>query len=757
MWNALAWTTLEDAEIATEVDALRESTLKSLLWATALGYLAWHLASTSDATPEALMRHWILVPVVVLGLVTTWLLYCRRSRMASWWFLFSSGLSITVGTWLFAAPAGTMLFPLLALVAVVLLNPLAGISVSLGYVAVLVALQDLGPLAFLTEDQLIVVAVVSGVTVGVAWVLGRNMVIAVEWSLNSYSRAAKSAHEARRHRAELVKALKQLDTAYYQLERANAALVLAWKAAEVAERSKSEFVTNISHELRTPLNLIVGFSETILTSPESYQVPLPAPYRGDLNAVYRSAQHLLTLTNDVIDMARIGMERLALAREPLDLGQIVTDACTIVREYLATKGLYLQIEIQPDLPRLELDRLRVRQVVLNLLTNAARFTERGGITVTVKIEGDWIIVKVIDTGRGIAPGDLERVFDDFYHVEHENDRQESIGGYGLGLPISKRLIELHGGQIGVESTLGVGTTFWFALPLTSAETGHVVSGQQPRSVRLTGVSRPSERILVLAGSDEPFAQFLQSHLRATRVVAKGDLAGAAAAAVELRAAAIVADPSMIGRDDIESLPVPTCAVSLPCRKRLAASLGVAAYLVKPVTRADLRKVMRQVGQSAQTILIVDDDPRFVRLLTRLVSGIASRPRGRILTAHNGIEALEIMDTACPDLVLLDLVMPNMGGLEVVRAMARSPRLARVPVVIISAQDQYEGPFALEGALSIQKPGGFRLEELMRAIEAILGVLEPPDRYLTAGPRAAAVDAIGRQTLDAAKASEASGH
>src|SRR5262249_55091727 len=226
---------------------------------------------------------------------------------------------------------------------------------------------------------------------------------------------------------------------YDRLQQANAELVTAWKAAEAAERSKTDFVTNISHELRTPLNLIAGFADMVLTSPESYGTPLPAPYRRDLNAIYQSAQHLLTLANDVIALARVGRGRLSLAREPTDLRVVVAEACDIVREYVAAKGVELSVELPAEIPLLSLDRLRIRQVLLNLLTNAARFTERGSITISATVEGDRVVVRVRDTGRGIPPEELPHVFEEYHsplplgRTEGEGKGSLAVGLGGIGL------------------------------------------------------------------------------------------------------------------------------------------------------------------------------------------------------------------------------------------------------------------------------------------------------------------------------------
>ena len=437
------------------------------LWVTVTGYLVWHFASVLLGPPAYGGRYWGLCAVVVVGVLVTRSLQGHSTQLAAGAYLASAMLSTTLALWLFESPFASILYPVLALAAVILLDPVAGLVVALGSGSLLWSLSGTPAFAFLSPDLAFQVGCAAVLVVACAWVLERNMIVAVDWWLHSYEQALRNADEARNHRAQLVTALKQLDIAYYRLERANASLELAWKAAEAAEHSKSEFVTNISHELRTPLNLIVGFSEMIVTSPESYGVSLPAAYRGDLNEIYRSAQHLLKLADDVIDLARVGSGRMALAREPLDLEQVIQDACDIIRGYVAAKGLFLRIDIRPGLPILEIDRLRIRQVLLNLLTNAARFTTRGGITVGASAATGLVQVSVSDTGQGILPDDLPKVFDEFYHVDGDapwNRQLAGFGGAGLGLPISKRLVELHGGQMGVESTSGTGTSFWFTLP-----------------------------------------------------------------------------------------------------------------------------------------------------------------------------------------------------------------------------------------------------------------------------------------------------
>jgi signal transduction histidine kinase/CheY-like chemotaxis protein len=733
MLRALTWEPLRDAEIAEDVRALQEDTLRSLLRLGGWGYVAWHGASIFTVEPTLWWRYWLVALVVAAGVGASTLLLRRgAARAAAPVFLAGCVFAAIAAAWIFAAPAAMLFLPLAAVAAVVLVHPLAAVALVGGAGALLVALWAAGPLAFLGPSRLIETLAASALAAGLAWALGRNMVVAVEWSLHSYRRELESARLARSQRGRIVHALKQLDRAYEQLQHANAELVMAWKTAEAAERSKAEFVTNISHELRTPLNLIAGFSDMVLTSPESYGVALPPPYRRDVNAIYQSTQHLLTLANDVIDLARVGMGRLTLAREPIDLRRVISDACDIIGEYVAAKGLALRVESEPDLPVVNVDRLRIRQVLLNLLTNAARFTERGGITISLAREGDRVRVRVSDTGRGIPPEELSKVFEEFHHDGGGADRLPAgLGGIGLGLPISKRFVELHGGQVGVESGIGSGTTFWFTLPTSAADrVGGDAAWWSPRPLE---ASAARERVLVLAGADGRHVEVLQRYLRGYRVIGAPNLAAAGALAREFHAVAIAADLQEASADGVR-LPVPLLRLPLPLGDRMAALLGVHGCLVKPVSRAELRAVLERLAPPARRVLVVDDDPRFVHLITRMLPTLLGQPDLRVETAHTGREAVERMQATRPDLLLIDLMMPEMGGADVIAFMRDTPALADIPTVVISAQDQLDQDLALDGDLSVRKPDGFRLDDLLSALEALLGAL-PPTRPTLVAPAA----------------------
>jgi signal transduction histidine kinase/CheY-like chemotaxis protein len=721
------------SETAGAIAAVRQETLRRILGILAVAYLIWQFAvplvdTGAVASLEGLLQRWLLLVLVTGSLGGAYLLLRRRPALATPYFLVSSALTCTFALWLLQAPAVAFFYPLIVLVAAALLSPVGAILVGGGALVAVLLLRFVGALPTVSPTIIAEVAGTALLAGLVGAALQHTITIAVEWSEQSLAKAARNAAETQRHRGELVQAVQQLDDAHYRLRQANAALEVAWKAADAAERSKSEFVTNISHELRTPLNLIVGFSEMIVTSPESYGSTLPAEYRGDLHAIYRSAQHLLTLTDDVLDLARIGTGRLTLVREPVDLRQTITDAAEIVREYVAAKGLRLEVQAAPGLPLVNLDRLRIRQVLLNLITNAARFTERGGITVSVDRDDHDVHIRVSDTGKGIAAADLPRVFEAFHQGEPGRPGAGAQQGFGLGLPISKRLIELHGGTMGVESTAGGGTTFWCRLPLRPGD-GDIPP--DPLRIQDFGwLAGRGERVLVLDGIGTPVQQFLQRQLPNFRLVAAESLPAAQALATRLRACAIITDAERFDASASATGPLPVIGVPLPHPERLAARLGVAAYLSKPVKRAELLQAIQRLDCPITTLLVIDDDARFVRLVRRYLGRPGAQPAYTLLSAHNGEEGIAAARAGKPDLILLDLVLPDAGGEEILARLRGDRSLASVPVMVVSAQEQLAAHLVLGHSLAMVKPEGMHLDETCRTIEALVQSLLPPRAYLT---------------------------
>jgi CheY-like chemotaxis protein len=327
--------------------------------------------------------------------------------------------------------------------------------------------------------------------------------------------------------------------------------------------------------------------------------------------------------------------------------------------------------------------------------------------------------------------DLPRVFEEFHQGAPGLPGQEARPqGYGLGLPISKRLVELHGGTMGVASVEGAGTTFWCRLPVRQLEDAGPFSTLRPHDLGWLGGR--GERILVLDGVGSQLLQFLQRQLPNYRLVAAESLPVAQKLATDLRAFAILTDTDGLDRTACAESPVPVLGVPLPHPERLSASLGVAAYLSKPIKRVELLEAIQRLRCPMASVLFVDDDPRFVRLVQRFLGVRSAQPAYTLISAHNGEEAVALARASKPDLILLDLVLPDAGGEEVLARLREDGDLAAVPVIIVSAQEQLAGQCRLGDTLSVVKPEGMQLDEICRVIEALVQNLKPPRGYLTAG-------------------------
>jgi signal transduction histidine kinase/CheY-like chemotaxis protein len=705
-----------DAQLAE----LREQGLRAFVFMAGIAYGIWHASAALSDSAETVTRAYAVFPAAATAFGGAYLLLKRSLSAASWWLVVAGHLAIAWAAWVMQDPRATILHAALTLAAAFLLGLRGGIASGVLGVGLGIAVA-LSQRAVVDAADLWIGAATAALAVGGVWIVTSRLLLALSWYSQSFAIAERRTREAREHRAELVETTRQLDHALYQFARANEALRVAWQIADQAERSRMELATNISHEFRTPLNLIVGYSEMMLTSPGSYRgASLPPAYRVDVNAVYRSAQHLLALAEDVLDLARMETGSVGLLREPADLGEIIRDAATLVRDYVAAKGLELRLDLEAGLPPLMVDRLRVRQVLLNLLTNAARVTERGHVAVTLRRRDELARVDIADTGPGIPSADLVRIFQRFERGDANG--AEDRRGTGLGLPISRRFIELHGGAMGVESVAGAGATFWFTLPLAAME--HTVLA--PRSGAALSGRGGANPIVVLASQESELVRVLQRHLEGFDLETACDLASARRRAEESKAIAILADMDA-PFSDAEDSAVPVVRCPLPSVRRLARRLGVAEYLIKPVSRESLVQAIGRLGRPIESILVVDDVPWFAELLTRMLT--ADGQRYDVAIAHTGDEAMSRLRGHRPDLMLLDLAIPNLDGAGVLAQVADDPALRDTSIIVISAHAEGEGNLPLGGEVRVEKPEGFRLTELMRVLDATLRQMAPPRAHV----------------------------
>ncbi len=648
-----------------------------------------------------------------------------------------AAINLTVATTVAIVVTGNAafadLYAIPVLVAGTFIQPWAGIVAALLVNLLLLAAGPLQAALALPPLFSPSIPIMTALAALVAWVFAHDFYTVTAWMYGSFLLAEERTDEAREHRARLYETLKNLDLAYDQLRRANEALHWARQQAEESRQAKARFVANVSHELRTPLNLIIGFSDMMVTAPESYGEPIPPVYRGDLNAIYRNAKHLASLINDVLDLSQIEAERMLLSRETGDLRQVAQEAAKMVQGMIATKGLDFRIDLPDEPLPLSLDITRIRQVILNLLSNAVRFTNAGSIALQLVQEEDRAQVTVIDTGPGINPAEVAQLFEEFYQIDDSIRREH--GGTGLGLAISKRFVELHGGRIWVESEPGRGSTFGFELPIQPQ-----FRTESRRPMQWNGMGVATERILVVMHDDPGTTTMLARHLDTHHVHAVHSLAAMQEAVLRYAPTAVIVDVSQRAAaaeqlSAMGELTVPLISFPLPTLPQMAEKLQIANYLLKPITRAALSQVIAQMPTAGATILIADDDPAMARLLTRMLQ--AEQMQARILQAHNGVAALNIIRQEQPEMLLLDLQMPGLSGLELLATIQQEPALQqKMAVIVITATGLGEQIAHFDGELMVSLPYPLAASEWLSLLGGVTTALRPVSGSTVASGRAA---------------------
>lgn len=581
----------------------------------------------------------------------------------------------------------------------------------------------------------IVAAVNLWATLWMIWLSARPLLLARQWFASNYELSRAALEKSRDYQFQLRQALDDLTEAHHQLTQLNRLAHDLRHQADEARRAKEQFVANVSHELRTPLNMIIGFSEMALNSPATYGPDIPQSLLADLEIVLRNSQHLSSLIDDVLDLSQIEAGQMALMKEGAALNEIVDEAVTAVRPLFNSKGLTLRRDIPRNLPALYCDRVRIRQVLLNLLSNAGRFTERGGVQVCARLEEQAIIVSVADTGPGIGADEISEIFKPFQQVD--GSVQRHWAGSGLGLSVSKHFVELHKGRMWLESEPGQGATFYFRLPLeeaVSAEDDVMMRFFSPYSTyversRIPSLPATADRprlIVVEVGS--ALIRLLSRYLDSAEIVPAASAEEALEAIAAFPAQALLVNAASVGEslDRIENeialpfgLPVLVC--SLPGPGDAADSLGAHDYLIKPISRDDLLAALDRLDNEIKTILIVDDEPDVLRLFRRM---LASAGRNyRVLRASSAAQARQIMADTKPDVVLSDLVMPEQDGYQLIAEMKADPALRDIPIVVTSARDPSSQP-TVSKSLAVVRGGGIAIPQLLTAVSTLVDALSP---------------------------------
>jgi PAS domain S-box-containing protein len=486
---------------------------------------------------------------------------------------------------------------------------------------------------------------------------------------------------------------------------------------EDASRMKSEFLANMSHELRTPLNAIIGFSEVLR---DGLIGAMTDDQREFIGNIFSSGKHLLSLINDILDLSKVEAGKMILDLEPVEVSSLFVNSLSIIKEKAATRHIRLRMDGADELGSIQADARKLKQIVYNLLSNAVKFTVEGG-QVTLRagrspraevgqLSGSWagrsfpfantefadfLKISVTDSGIGISPEGLERLFKPFSQIDSGLARK--FEGTGLGLAMVKLLAELHGGAVAVESAVGEGSCFTVWLPLRVPEERPFLP-VRPTTVPRVEALAGARTALVVEG-DSKSADLIRVQLEAEgfHVLHAVSAEAAMALAVQQPLSLITLDimlPNMDGWEllgRLKQVPalsrIPVVIISIVADRNRGFALGAAAVMQKPISRQELYESLLDLGLfplspgHALKVLVVDDDPKAVELIAVRIMDLASI----VLRAYGGREAIDAARRELPDLIVLDLMMPEVNGFDVVEALMLRADTARIPILVVTAK------------------------------------------------------------------------
>jgi signal transduction histidine kinase/CheY-like chemotaxis protein len=715
--------------------SLLQSTSRTAILTTGAVYGAFHIIATLFWTRIFSPPIWIVTAIMAVTIILSlWVM--RRVFFLSHaiWFVGLAAAILAAHT-LFNQPMVLLLLAVFPLMAVMMVGLRGAFIVTLFTLAVIVYLTKIPWLAPIPGNFQLVLGFSALAMGGIGWGMSNNLVSAIEAAVYHHRLAVQRLEETRQHRAEISVLLREQGKTNYQLDRMNKMLEYARSRAEEAREDRDRFAMAVSHELRSPLNFIIGFSDLIVNSPETY-APVetwPTGLYQDIEGIYRSSTHLLGLINDILDMGKIDAHQMTLLRDRVSIDQVIAEVEGMAETSVTNKGLWLHVDVAKGLPDVYVDRTRIRQVLINLITNALRFTKHGGITIRAKLVDEKTIqVEVQDTGSGIPADEFDRIFDEFRQGGTANWQRTE--GSGLGLAISRRFIELHGGEMDVESEVGSGSLFRFTLPVIEpVHVGELGDDEPSKGAKERMPFQPSEKdpLLIFLSANGLWGRLLAETLTGYRVTVIREPQALRKLVQSLYPQAVIVDESLAADDEVQlfcqnppyDIPIITFTSPLDIGREADLPANVLRYIVKPVNRQVLMETLERIPR-ARRLLVVDDDPNMIRLVTQLFKA-EEMTSGQVLdyelvNAANGLEAFDTLVGGGIDAVLLDLNLPDMDGFSLLDTMQSDERLRDIPVIIISASDipqssavQYKGMVKVD----IHRP--FTRDELASTILSVL--------------------------------------
>lgn len=492
--------------------------------------------------------------------------------------------------------------------------------------------------------------------------------------------------------------------------------------AEAATEAKSAFLANMSHELRTPMNAIIGFTRLVMRRSQDV---LPQRQYENLERILLSAEHLLTLINDILDLAKVEAGRMEVHPVGFPLEELIDECLQTLEPMVKSERVHFSKALAPALPLLVTDKEKVKQILMNLVSNAVKFTADGTITLTAQHHAGVLTITVTDTGIGIPAEALARIFDEFHQVDSSTTRQ--YGGTGLGLAISRRLAQLLGGDITAHSTHGVGSTFTLTLPVCY-DAPHPVTQITPVAAREER-SQPAPAKIILAIDNDPDVIYL---LRENLIEAGYRVIGVTSGeeglqqARELRPFAITLDILMPHKDgwqilhalkaDPATRDIPILVLSIVDNKALGYQLGAFEYLRKPFDREAILAALTRIPPQHGRLLVVDDDAHVVDLVRQCLEGEPYE----VMAAADGQEALHVIAHQRPDIVLLDLLMPRLDGFAVIEQLRQSPQYAQLPIIVFTAKTftATESTRLAQSVRTVLQKRGLDRDRLIEVLQAL---------------------------------------
>ncbi|PDT48713.1 MULTISPECIES: response regulator [Sinorhizobium] len=504
-----------------------------------------------------------------------------------------------------------------------------------------------------------------------------------------------------------------------ELKQRQVELERAKSNAEAASEAKSRFLASMSHELRTPLNAIIGYSEMLIEEARDHDEDELVP---DLEKIASAGRHLLSLINDILDLSKIEANKMEVFLETFDVARLLGDVTATVAPLMAKNRNEFIQEFDGDLGEMHSDQTKLRQNLFNLLSNAAKFTNSGRVTLSARREeradGDWLVFKVSDTGIGMTPEQQNRLFNAFTQADASTTR--NYGGTGLGLSITRSFSRMIGGAVDVESEVGKGSVFTMEVPARCRREAGVAPAAEPSQI-----IQPGRTALII--DDDPAARNLIAKALAEAGLASMQAASGAegiAVAREHRPDAIILDIIMPHQDgwsvlrtlksDPDLCTIPVILATILADRELGLSLGAVEYLTKPIDTDKLIRTVEACGGGNRDVLVIDDDLGSREFLRRILV----KRDWKVHEAGDGVRGLDMMKRLLPRLVLLDLLMPEMDGFQTLSEMQGIPELQNIPVVVVTSKDlsANELRWLRERAVAVVNKGANSRSQLVEALE-----------------------------------------